>query len=252
MELGRSIRTAVAAALFMLFAGPGFAQEARPRAVVELFTSQGCNSCPSADAYLGELAQRGDLVALSYHVDYWDYLGWRDTLGSPENTVRQTEYGRTFDLRSIYTPQAVVNGRLHMSGAKRLAIDTAIDTLERSGKGLTVDLSISEIGESLVIDAGASAAGPQKANVLLVFFNPVSTVEIVRGENAGRTIAYRNSVIGFQSAGMWHGKRARFEIPASEVTRKGGGGCAVLLQSVDKSGNPGAILGAAIMVAPES
>ncbi|WP_157014496.1 DUF1223 domain-containing protein [Mesorhizobium xinjiangense] len=254
MELGRPFRTAASAAAVLLvcLAAPGMAQENRPSGVVELFTSQGCSSCPRADAYLDELARSGDLVALSYHVDYWDYLGWRDTLGSADNTARQSEYGRSFGLRSIYTPQAVINGRMHMSGAKRQAVASALDHLPKAGKGLSVELAITENAESLVIEAGESPTGPQKANVLLVFFHPLTTVKIARGENAGRTITYRNSVTGFQSAGMWHGKRASYEIPASEIMTKGGAGCAVLLQSVDRNGNPGPILGAAILETPGS
>ena len=94
----------------------------KPSGVVELFTSQGCSSCPPADAVLAELAEAGDVVALGYHVDYWDYLGWKDTLGSPENTARQYEYGKSFGDRSVYTPQAVINGRTHVNGAKREAV----------------------------------------------------------------------------------------------------------------------------------
>src|SRR5690606_29247620 len=117
---------AVAAAL-VLAGGPVRADEIRrPLGVVELFTSQGCSSCPPADEALVELAARGDVIALSFHVDYWDYLGWRDTLASPANTQRQQGYARAFGAQSVYTPQAVINGRTHTSGAKKAEIEQTL------------------------------------------------------------------------------------------------------------------------------
>ncbi len=211
--------------------------------VVELFTSQGCSSCPPADRVLTELADEGEVIALGYHVDYWDYLGWKDTLGSAEYTARQYGYARTFKERSVYTPQAVVNGKLHLNGAARGKIDREISRI-----GLPVDLSVSKVDERFVIQAGeGNAEVLGDAHLVLVFFDRARDVEIRRGENHGKTITYANIVTGIQTAGMWHGQATSFELPMSEIAKRGDGGCAVLLQVVSKDGSPGAILGAAML-----
>jgi hypothetical protein len=224
---------------------------ARPLGVVELFTSQGCNSCPPADAVLNRLAERSDVVALSYHVDYWDYLGWKDTLATRGNTDRQYDYAKAFGAPSVYTPQAVLNGRTDINGAKGSAVTAELDKLKKEGEGLTVDLSATYEGDRVVVQAG-DAKGPEKeANVVFVFFDPARQVKIVRGENSGQTITYRNAVIAAQTAGMWHGKAARFELPDSVMKQHGAGGCAVLLQAT-KNGLPGPIIGAAMVQKPGS
>ncbi len=241
------------AAALVLAVGPATAEKVeRPLAVVELFTSQGCSSCPPADAFLGDLARRSDIVALAYHVDYWDYLGWEDTLASPENTARQRAYGHTFGASSIYTPQMVVNGRTHMAGSRRAAVANAIDDRVGTAEGLTVDLEAAYSGDNLVIDAGESANGERRAHVVLVSFDATRTVEIQRGENRGKSLTYHNAVTNFQTVGVWKGKAARFELPMSELTEKGSGGCAVLLQQTSANGRPGAILGATIVRFPSS
>ncbi|MDQ2633921.1 MAG: thioredoxin family protein [Pseudomonadota bacterium] len=240
----------MAAATAVICAAPSFAGDIlKPRGVVELFTSQGCNSCPPADAVLAELAQQGDVVTLGYHVDYWDYLGWKDTLGSPENTERQKLYGKAFGKREVYTPQAVINGRVHVKAGKREAVDGALTRLENRGEGLSVDIDITRAGDSVMIDAAAAPGGKGNAHLVLVHFDRMKPVTIERGENKGRTITYANPVTNVQTAGMWHGSAQRFELPRSEVNKKGG--CAILLQSVDGDGLPGPIIGAAV-VPPEA
>jgi hypothetical protein len=224
----------------------------RPKGVIELFTSQGCNSCPPADEYLAELALEGDVVALSYHVDYWDYLGWRDTLANAENTGRQHEYNRAFGNRSVYTPQAVINGRQQVNGAKRHKVDSAVDRMEGTNEGLIVDVSVTYNGNTMVIETGAAEGWTGDAHVVLVYLDPATEVKIERGKNTGRTFTYRNAVSGFHSAGKWHGKATRLELPMSEVSRKGAGGCAVLVQAMQPGGLPGAVLGAAIVQRSES
>lgn len=246
MRFDLLIRLTAAAAIALMANTASGGNAARPLAVVELFTSQGCSSCPPADGILSELADRGDLVALSYHVDYWDYLGWRDTLATTGNTERQYAYGRSFGVRSVYTPQAVVNGRLHMSGAQRQRIDGTIDRLAAAGEGMTIDVSAAYSGESIVIRLG-EGAGSQKAHVVLAYFDPESTVTIRRGENAGRTVTYRNAVKSVQTVGMWHGHAERLEVPVAEMEMRGAGGCAILLQQVDSKGLPGVILGATLV-----
>jgi len=220
----------------------------KPLGVVELFTSQGCNSCPPADEFFAELAAKPDVVALSYHVDYWDYLGWQDTLSRKENTERQYEYMRAFNGRSVYTPQAVINGRTHVNGANRDAVDGALDSMAKAGEGMLVSVKVGRSDDGVVIDTGDGAPSAN-AHVVLVYFEPPQTVRIDKGENDGRDLTYWNAVSAIQTAGMWHGRAQRYELPMSEISKKKGG-CAVLLQSVGQDGLPGPILGAAFIRKP--
>ncbi|MER9160295.1 MULTISPECIES: thioredoxin family protein [unclassified Mesorhizobium] len=220
----------------------------RPLGVVELFTSQGCSSCPPADTLFSELAAKEDIVALAYHVDYWDYLGWQDTLGRKENTERQYDYMRAFGSRSVYTPQAVINGRVHVNGASRGEVDGALARMAKNGEGMRVAVKVSRTSDRVTIDAGDAGNGPSDAHVVIVYFDPPQTVKVGEGENTGRKMTYWNAVTGIQTAGMWHGKAQRYELPMSEIAKKGG--CAVLLQSVGKDGMPGPILGAAFIHKP--
>lgn len=217
----------------------------RPIGVIELFTSQGCSSCPPADIVFQEFANSADFVALAYHVDYWDYLGWRDTLSHVDNTERQYSYMRAFGSRSVYTPQAVINGRIHVNGARRADVMDAFDELNNSDQGMMVDVKLRKSGDSLMIEAGKARNALDEAHVVLVYYGPPQRIGIAKGENKGHQVTYWNPVTGIQSAGMWHGVAARYELPANKVPPKGG--CAVLLQTVSESGLPGSILGAAII-----
>ncbi|MBL8581912.1 MAG: thioredoxin family protein [Rhizobiaceae bacterium] len=243
-------RLALALAVALSASG-ALAQEAkRPLGVVELFTSQGCSSCPPADRFFGDLARAGNVIALAYHVDYWDYLGWRDTLASPDNTARQNDYREAFAARSVYTPQAVINGREHVNGADRAAVLRTIEAMAADGKGLNVGISVRRTADRLVIEVGAAREPVGEAMVVLVSFRPASVVAIDRGENSGSTLTYWNAVSSVRTAGMWNGEPARFELPIKEVSRKGSGGCAVLLQAMAAGGLPGPILGAALLDRP--
>ncbi|PSJ62075.1 DUF1223 domain-containing protein [Pseudaminobacter soli (ex Li et al. 2025)] len=244
MKSRLGLRLAVLALALPIFAATAGAGT-RPGGVIELFTSQGCSTCPPADKLFEEFATNSDLVALAYHVDYWDYLGWRDTLSNPDSTDRQYAYSRSFGTRSVYTPQAVINGRIHVNGAKRADIADAFDELNKAGQGLSVDVSVQQVGDSLMIETGgANGAAPRKAHVVLVFFAPPQRVDMKKGENEGRSITYWNSVTDVKTAGVWRGEAAKYEFPASKIAENGG--CAVLLQAVGKDGVPGPILGAAI------
>lgn len=238
---GRRLLAAAIMAACCLAAGVAVA---RPLGVVELFTSQGCNSCPPADAAFGRLIEQGDVVALAYHIDYWDYLGWKDTLGSRANTERQYAYAKAFGSAQVYTPQAVVNGRTDANGASMEAVETALGTLAGSGKGLSVDVSIRDNGSSYVVEAGASPDGAGAARVVFISFAPKREVTIRHGENSGRAITYWHAVTGIHVAGMWHGKAARYEMPKSAIPADGG--LAVLLQS-GAGGAAGPIVGAAAL-----
>ncbi|PBB91212.1 hypothetical protein CK215_18685 [Mesorhizobium sp. WSM3864] len=227
----------------------GKPQTEKPLGVVELFTSQGCSSCPPADEFFAELAAKENVVALAYHVNYWDYLGWQDTLSNKENTERQYDYMRAFGSRSVYTPQAVINGRSHVNGANRKEIDGALVRMDRTGEGMRVGIKVSRTSDRVMIDAGDAGNGPTDAHVVIVYFDPPQMVKIGQGENSGRNMTYWNAVSDIQIAGMWNGKAQRYELPMTEIAKKGG--CAVLLQSVGKDGVPGPILGAALIRKPD-
>lgn len=217
-----------------------------PKGVVELFTSQGCNSCPPADAVLGALVSRGDLLALSYHVDYWNYLGWADTLASKQNTGRQYGYAATMSRSNVYTPQAVLNGRTDVNGADKNAIETGLKTLESAGQGLAVPVRASVNGKEMDISVGA---GKGSGDVVIAYFKRKQTVPITRGENSGKTITYLNSVTEVETVGMWKGDALQLKLPVSVMDMREYDGCAVLLQQTGPNGEPGPILGAAGVMA---
>ncbi|MCP8894902.1 thioredoxin family protein [Shinella daejeonensis] len=226
------------------------AEESRPvKGIVELFTSQGCASCPPADKALETLAREGDVVALAYHVDYWNYLGWEDTLASKGNTDRQYAYARMFGRSGVYTPQAVLNGREHMNGADLNGIRARIDALRGEGKGLAVPMAMELENDELRIHVGE---GEGKGNIVVAYFDRERAIRIEQGENSGKTVNYWHAVTGIETIGMWEGKETNLVLPATVLQKqKHGGGCAVLLQRMRTAETPGAILGATVLV-PES
>jgi hypothetical protein len=179
--------------------------QSRP-AVVELFTSEGCNSCPPAEAYIGELAQRRDVLALAFHVDYWDDLGWRDRFGLPEAVHRQQAYASALMLPSIYTPQVVIDGQHDFVGSDRASIARAV-TGNRSG--VAVALSVSG-GEVLVDLPAHEKATPCDAQLIAYLREAVSPIG--RGENAGRTLKEFNIVRGFRSLCRWDGQKQVYRL----------------------------------------
>jgi len=217
----------------------------RPVAVVELFTSQGCNSCPKADVLLGELANRGDVVALAFHVDYWDYLGWKDTLARPEHTERQRDYSRMFGNRSVYTPQIVVNGSIDVKGSKPARVESALRRAQM-GNSLPIDVDLSFTDDSLVIGIGGGKAVTEAAIVIL-YFDERAEVAITQGRNRGRTDSYVHPVTAFHSAGMWQGNSQELRMPLHDVRKKSTGGVAVIVQEINANGLPGTIRGAAMI-----
>lgn len=226
-------------------AGATHAQELNKlKGVVELFTSQGCASCPPADAALQKLIDQGDVVALAYHVDYWNYMGWSDTMGSKDNTARQYAYARTLGRSNVYTPQAIINGRDHMNGADLNAINVKLDQFTQQGKGLTVPVSAAMKDDELEIKIGA---GSGKANVVVAYFDKEQVVSVDKGENTGHRIAYMHSVSDVETVGMWDGKPMSVVLPANVMDNTERQGFAVLLQSSTPSGDPSAIIGASVM-----
>lgn len=236
-------RTAtVTLAALMAAAVPGFeisAAEAKsPRAVIELFTSQGCSSCPPADALLAKLAGEDDLIALSLPVDYWDRLGWKDTFAKHAFTERQLAYSRERGDGKVYTPQAVVNGREHAVGSQRAAIAAAVDDTASS---LSVPLSLDRSQDALKVSVGAAPGAPARSTLLLMPYLAARDVAIGRGENARRKVTYTNIVRDIVPLATWDGKPIARTIPLDEY--KNYDGLVVLLQA-GSPGNPGAILGA--------
>lgn len=234
------------AILLTLGAGSANAGEATmPRGVVELFTSQGCSSCPPADKALETLAREGDVVALAYHVDYWNYLGWADTLASKDNTDRQYAYARMFGRNGVYTPQAVLNGREHINGADLAGIRNQIGTMPDEGKGLSVPVDVEVKNDELRIRVGE---GKGKANIVIAYFERERTINIDKGENRGKTINYWHAVTDMETIGMWEGKETNLVLPADMLKKKKkSGGCAVLIQRMRTADTPGAILGATVL-----
>ncbi len=194
------------------------AGEQRP-VVVELFTSQGCSSCPPADAYLAELARRDDVLALSLHVDYWNYIGWKDPFSSAWATERQREYGRTLAQRYVYTPEMVVDGAAHAVGSNRAEVEGLIAAARRHGGP---PLSVAREGEALRVNVGAGAGS---GTLLLVRFEREHATKIARGENGGRTLRNVHVVREIRHLGEWGGAPLANELPAPQ------GEAAILLQA---------------------
>jgi hypothetical protein len=204
--------------------------------VVELFTSQSCSSCPPADRLFGEVVKRDGIIGLAWHVDYWNYLDWKDTFSSSEATKRQYAYAKAFGTKQVYTPQFVLNGRKSMD-ADSLASATGAGSAEP----LPVEMSATASKDRLVIRTGG---GKGDANLIMVQFDDEETVNVANGENSGRTLTNHYAVTGMHTVGMWSGKAMQIDLPLDEYMPKKGMGCAVLLQRMDGD-MPGEIIGAA-------
>jgi hypothetical protein len=199
--------------------------------VVELFTSQGCSSCVPADAYFGELAKRPDVIALGFHVDYWNYIGWDDPFAKPWASRRQRAYQDSLKTRFVYTPQVVVDGAAEAVGSDDEKCDTLIDAAKtKSESRPTLALHWRNDG-ALAVDVGAgeSPAG-QPATLWLVGYDSEHTTQVLRGENEGHTLTDYHPVRSYSQLGKWAGWSAEFIVPAAQVKTLGNGGIAVLLQ----------------------
>ncbi len=214
-------------------------------AVIELFTSQGCSSCPAADKLLEKLARKPNVIALSFSVDYWDYIGWKDTFASPAFSARQRAYAASRRDSHVYTPQAIIDGMQHAVGSDLAAISRAAN-LHHGGNGVLKVAMRTRVQDGRVIcnvgDGIASA--PAKANLWLFRILAERDVQIGRGENRGRKITYVNIVRSMQKVGEWHGKAAQFEISAADLKKDSAEGWVLMLQAGSEA-RPGAILAAA-------
>jgi hypothetical protein len=212
------------------------AGEAASPTLVELFTSQGCSSCPPADAFVGELDKRNDVVALSLHVNYWDYIGWKDPFASAAATQRQRQYGRRLSRGTVYTPQIVVDGVLDAVGSDKRAVERAIANAQSTPRPrLDIGLARADDGGLVVSVPGAHFEGT--ATVWIARYDARRTTKVARGENAGRTLRNFNVVRDLSRIGSWDGRPLEIRLPMSSMTSGEGGrdGCAIIVQ-VEGSG----------------
>lgn len=214
---------------------------AEPRAVVELFTSQGCSSCPPADRLLGELAADPSLIALSLPVDYWDYLGWKDTLADSRFSARQKAYSHSRGDRNVFTPQAIVNGAVSVLGSDRDSIESAAARTRLDGL-MSVPVTLTRSGNQ--IHVAVSAADGKAGEVWICAVSRAVPITIARGENRGRQITYHNVVRGMLKVGDWTGKAVSWSVPIENLAHDGVDAAAVYVQGGNRD-NPGPMLGAA-------
>jgi hypothetical protein len=221
------------------------ADQHQPKAVIELFTSQGCSSCPVADALLGRLAGRDDVLAISLSVDYWDYLGWKDTLAQPKFSERQKAYAKALGDGMLYTPQVVVNGSAHVSGSNEGKIEHAVEKMAKAFAATRVPVHLSAVAGKLVVDIGPAPQGAaaKDATVWLAVISKSVEVPITRGENRGKTITYSNVVRELMPIGTWSGKAMTVQLERHSFMQGNAERCAVLVQQ----GRAGPIVGAALM-----
>lgn len=225
------------------------------RVVLELFTSQGCSSCPAADRLLGELSKDPSLIPLSLSVDYWDYIGWKDTLALGGHTARQRGYSKIRGDREVYTPQMVVNGQVHVLGNDRAAIEQAVAAARRTPGALSVPVSLTASGDLLAVsipEAREGGAPPRGADIWLCPISRTVPVEVERGENRGKIITYHNVVRGWVRLGEWTGEAGRWTMTRADFLARAKGpadAVTVLVQARRQTAGgypaPGPMLGAA-------
>jgi hypothetical protein len=241
--------TAFATALICIAAAvPALAGE--PRAVIELFTSQGCSSCPPADKLAGELSHDTSLLIMSLPVDYWDYLGWKDTLAIHGHTSRQQAYANARGDREVYTPQVVVNGIVHVLGSDKAAIEKAIAKTRSTAAPLALPVTIAVADGKVTVNVPAAEGESQSGEVWLCPITSNVPVAIGRGENRGHTLTYHNVVRRWVKLGDWSGKAETFSLPVADLpdadySLKDVDQLAVVVQS-GVAAKPGLMLGAAM------
>ncbi len=213
-------------------------QAQTPRAVIELFTSQGCSACPPADAKLADMARDPDLIALTLHVDYWDYLGWEDTLAQAAFSQRQRDYAELRGDRGVFTPQMVVNGLHACIGSDQRALDASLANATRETSRLPVPVRLERQGRDLTITLLADHSGG--ADIWLLAVEPEVTVAIERGENRGREVRYANVVRAITHLTAWDGARKQLQAALPDDT-----GHFVVLVQRREADRPARVLGAA-------
>ncbi len=237
------LRIASSIALACCFVTTDRSAQAETRAVIELFTSQGCSSCPPADKLIAEYARDPSVIALSLAVDYWDYLGWKDTLALSGHSIRQKAYAKARGDRQIYTPQAVIDGAVHALGSDKNAIDRAIK-LGREQSALAIPVKIEVSGDKLNVTVAAAKDEKGQAEVWICPVSKAVPVKIGRGENGGHSVTYTNVVRRWIRLGDWHGKAETFSVPLKDIQNGEIDSAAVLVQSGGES-MPKLMMGAA-------
>jgi hypothetical protein len=219
---------------------------ADPRAVVELFTSQGCSSCPPADKIIGELAKDPSVIALSMPIDYWDYLGWKDTLADSRFSARQKAYSRMRGDRDVYTPQAVINGSLHVIGSDRESIENAIHTTAKEDGVMSIPVTMTQAGKQLTVSVAAANKAPvaQHGEVWICSISKAVPISIGRGENRGQEVTYHNVVRNLVKLGDWNGSSGSWTVPLENVAHDGVDAAVAYVQDGSRD-KPGPMLGAA-------
>ncbi len=243
MSFSRYLGASISLAAMLFLAGSAQADQARmgTQAVVELFTSQGCSSCPPADALLGQIADDPSIVALAYHVNYWDYIGWADTFGAEANSAHQRDYAKSWNSARIYTPQMVINGTKGVVGSRQNDIAAAL-----ASAALPVPVTLSSDGTTLTVAISGDLDLPDAVVWLVSYIDAVDVV-IGRGENAGTVGHYINVVTGRQVVGVWEAASgAQLKLPLREVLSGNSTSLAILVQQ-ERDGLPGPILGAATL-----
>lgn len=219
----------MAAAFFLPFSSR--AEPLKRPVVLELFTSQGCSSCPAADALLAELARNPSVLALSYHVDFWDHLGWKDPFSSPQNTARQKTYAQLLK-DNIYTPQIVIDGKIPAVGSDRAAIQSGMEfarvsqpaipvRIEREGDNLRITIPTAPADSGVTLPKWAAVRAVQ-------FTRDTSATAVAAGENRGRRLESVNNVVRITLLGSWKKKEESFLLPAAGI---GSDSIAVLVQT---------------------
>ena len=218
---------------------------ADPRAVVELFTSQGCSSCPPADKILGELSRDPSVIALSLPIDYWDYLGWKDTLADSRFSARQKAYSHMRGDRDVYTPQMIVNGSAQAIGSDRSSIEGAIDETSRTDGVMSVPVTLTLAGKQINVSVAASkATTATHGEIWICSVSKSVPISIGRGENRGREITYYNVVRNLLKVGDWNGSSGSWSVPIENISRDGVDAAVVYVQDGNRD-KPGQMLGAA-------
>jgi hypothetical protein len=202
--------------------------------VVELFTSEGCSSCPPADALLAELAGRPDVLALSFHVDYWDRLGWKDPFSSPDATRRQHGYAELLGLATVYTPQIVVDGRWQAVGSDRTEVEQALGSARHNRDDVPVALEVDHGRAQIAMGRGGDGAA---ATLLLIGFDRRHVTAVVRGENGGRTLSHADVVRSIEEVARFDGRARTIEVPIRSPSDR----VAAILQARD-----GRVIGVAV------
>ena len=236
------------AAFCLAISAPALAQGVgsveRP-VVIEMFTSQGCSSCPPADKLIAKLARQPGVIALSLPVDLWDYVGWKDTLAMPYHAQRQRQYAKARGDNRVYTPQAVINGIAHVVGSDPAAIKAQAEMCFGRDGALSIPMRAEASAGGLKVEIGdATENTPKLASLWLVRVASSRDVQIKRGENAGHTFNYVNVARGFVRIGDWTGAATSFTVPSDQLTSAESDGWILLLQA-STNYRPGVVLAAA-------